>query len=83
MISNIKVSAKDENIKRIMNEVETLAEDVNTLTQISECVAALHCQHVQLEELVRDMLHSLNRQLSERQNCDTQHCYMEISLNTA
>ncbi|CAK1593718.1 unnamed protein product [Parnassius mnemosyne] len=77
------VKAKDENIRRIMHEVETLTEDVNTLTQISEHVAALHTHHAQLEELVRDMLHSLNKQLMERQNSDTQLCYMEISLNTS
>ncbi|XP_037301768.1 rho guanine nucleotide exchange factor 17 isoform X2 [Manduca sexta] len=76
------VKAKDENLRRIMHEVETLTEDVNTLTQISEHVAALHTQHSQLEEIVRDMLHSLNRQLSERQNSDTQLCYMEISVHT-
>ncbi|KAF9813936.1 hypothetical protein SFRURICE_008091, partial [Spodoptera frugiperda] len=77
------VKAKDENLRRIMHEVETLTEDVNTLTQISESVAALHTQHLQLEEIVREMLHSLNRQLSERQNSDTQLCYMEISLHTS
>ncbi|XP_063896814.1 rho guanine nucleotide exchange factor 17 isoform X5 [Helicoverpa armigera] len=77
------VKAKDENLRRIMHEVETLTEDVNTLTQISENVAALHTQHAQLEEIVREMLHNLNRQLSERQNSDTQLCYMEISLNTS
>ncbi|XP_012550335.2 rho guanine nucleotide exchange factor 17 isoform X1 [Bombyx mori] len=77
------IKAKDENVRRIINEVEKLREDVNTLTLISDHVAALHTQHAQLEELVRDMLHSLNRQLSERQNSDGQLCCMEITLNTA
>lgn len=65
-----------------MNEVETLTDDINTLTQISEHVAALHTQHMQLEEIVREMLHNLNKQLSDRQNSDTQLCFMEVSLNT-
>lgn len=87
-ISQLKINtpmflAKDENVRRIINEVEKLREDVNTLTLISDHVAALHTQHAQLEELVRDMLHSLNRQLSERQNSDGQLCCMEITLNTA
>ncbi|XP_063622647.1 rho guanine nucleotide exchange factor 17 isoform X2 [Cydia splendana] len=77
------VKAKDENLRRVMHEVETLTEDVKTLTQISEHVAALHMSHSHLEEIVRDMLHTMNRQLSERQNSDTQLCYMEISLNTS
>lgn len=76
------VKAKDENLRRIMHEVETLTEDVNTLTQISEHIAALHTHHNQLEEIVREMLHSLNKQLSERQNSDSQLCFMEVSLNT-
>ena len=66
-----------------MHEVETLTEDVNTLTQISDNMAALHTQHMALEEIVREMLHTLNRQLSERQNSDTQLCYMEMSLHTS
>ncbi|XP_045779061.1 rho guanine nucleotide exchange factor 17 isoform X2 [Maniola jurtina] len=77
------VKAKDENLRRIMHEVETLTEDVNTLTQISEHVAALHTHHAHLEEIVREMLHTVNRQLSERQNSDMQLCYMEISVNTS
>ncbi|KAL0819297.1 hypothetical protein ABMA28_008534 [Loxostege sticticalis] len=77
------VKAKDENLRRIIHEVETLTSDVNTLTQISEHVAALHTPHAQLEELVRDMLQNVNRQLLERQSSDTQLCYMEISVNTS
>lgn len=79
----IFIPAKDENLRKIMHEVETLTEDVNTLTQISEHVAALHTQHTHLEEIVREMLHTLNVKLSERQNSDTQLCYMEISLHTS
>lgn len=77
------ISAKDENLRRIMNEVEILTDDMNTLTQISDLVAALHSQNTQLEELVRDRLQAVNKQLSERQNSDTQLCYMEISVNTS
>lgn len=76
------ISAKDENLRRIMHEVETLSADANTLTQISEQVAALHSQHSQLEEMVRELLHNVNKQLSETQHSDTQLCYMEISLST-
>ncbi|XP_032522674.2 rho guanine nucleotide exchange factor 17 isoform X4 [Danaus plexippus] len=77
------VKGKDENMRRLIHEVETLTEDVNTLTVISEQVAALHTQHLPLEELVREMLQSANRQLSERQNFDNQLCCMELTLNTS
>ncbi|GBP22089.1 Rho guanine nucleotide exchange factor 17 [Eumeta japonica] len=76
------VKAKDQNLRRIMNEVEALTEDVNTLTQISELVAALHTPHAQLEELVRETLLNLNKSLSMTQNSDSQLAYMEIVWNT-
>ncbi|XP_022113896.2 rho guanine nucleotide exchange factor 17 isoform X2 [Pieris rapae] len=77
------VKSKDENLRRIMHEVETLTEDAKTLAQISEHVAALHYPHAPLEDLVRELLCSVTRQLSERQNSDTQLCFMEISVNTS
>ncbi|CAG4987568.1 unnamed protein product [Colias eurytheme] len=77
------VKSKDENLRRIMHEVETLSEDANTLTQISEHVARLHAAHGPLEEIVREMLCNVLRQLSERHSSDTQLCYMEISVNTS
>ncbi|XP_013139662.1 PREDICTED: rho guanine nucleotide exchange factor 17 isoform X2 [Papilio polytes] len=76
------VKAKDENVRRIMQEVASLTEDVSTLTQISRQVAALHAPHAQLADLVRDALLAANRQLSDRQASDTQLCYMELSVNT-
>ncbi|XP_063832682.1 rho guanine nucleotide exchange factor 17-like [Ostrinia nubilalis] len=77
------VKAKDENLRRIMHEVETLTADVNTLTRISEQVAALHTPHAALEELVRELLLGASRQLGERHSSDTQLCYMELSVNTS
>ncbi|KPJ13904.1 Rho guanine nucleotide exchange factor 17 [Papilio machaon] len=76
------VKAKDENVRRIMQEVASLTEDVSTLTQISRQVAALHAPHAQLADLVRDALLAANRQLLDRQASDTQLCYMELSVNT-
>ncbi|GLG97565.1 JNK-interacting protein 3 [Gryllus bimaculatus] len=76
------VKAKDENVRRILREIEHLVEDVATLNQMSELVSTLHCPHSTLEELVRDTLSTLNKQLTERQNCDSQLSYLELSLNT-
>ncbi|CAG9793606.1 unnamed protein product [Diatraea saccharalis] len=77
------VKAKDENLRRVMQEVETLTQDVATLTRISEQVAALHAPHAALEEAVRDLLAAAARQLADRHASDTQLCCMELSVGTA
>jgi len=66
----------------MLNEMENLAEDVAALNQISDLTASLHCPHGQLEEVVREMLSSVNRQLAERQTSDSQLSYLELTLNT-
>jgi hypothetical protein len=76
------LSAKDENLRRMLNEMENLTEDVATLNQISDLAASLHCARGQLEEVVREMLSSASKQLAERQTSDSQLCYLELTLNT-
>ena len=66
----------------MLNEMESLAEDMTTLNQISELTISLHCPHTQLEEMVREMLSTVNKQLTEYQNCDSQLSYLELTLNT-
>nr|CAD7201088.1 unnamed protein product [Timema douglasi] len=76
------VKAKDENLRRMLREMEHLAEDVATLTQVSELVSTLHCPHSHLEESVREMLSALNKQLQDRQTSDSQLSYLELTVNT-
>lgn len=73
---------KDENLRRMLREMEHLREDVTALAQMSDLAAALHCPHSQLEADVRDMHAALSKQLAERQNCDSQLSYLELMLNT-
>ncbi|XP_066999339.1 rho guanine nucleotide exchange factor 17 [Anabrus simplex] len=76
------VKAKDENLRRMLREMENLVEDVATLNQINDLTCMLHCPHSQLEEVVRDMLGTVSKQLQERQNSDSQLSYLELTLNT-
>lgn len=76
------VKTKDENLKRMMREMEKLTEDAATLTQINELTSTLHCPHNSLEEIVKEMLANVNKQLSDRQNSDSQLSYLELMLNT-
>lgn len=73
---------KDENVRRMLKEMEQLSSDVSTLSQMSELCGTLHCPHSQLEETVRDMLAALNRQLSERHSADSQLSHLELSVTT-
>ncbi|XP_021921500.1 rho guanine nucleotide exchange factor 17 isoform X2 [Zootermopsis nevadensis] len=76
------VKAKDENLRRMLNEMENLAEDVTILNQINDLIMSLHCPHGQLEEVIREMLSSVNKQLIERQTSDSQLSYLELTLST-
>ncbi|XP_065202410.1 rho guanine nucleotide exchange factor osg-1 isoform X2 [Planococcus citri] len=76
------VKVKDDNLRRIMKEMEFLSEDVNTLSQMSDLVSSLHCPHSQLEESIREMLGALNKQLNERHISESQLSYLELALST-
>lgn len=66
-----------------MQEIENLQEDIAALSQINDLIWSLHCPRVQLEDAVREMLLSLNRQLTEQQNSDSQLSYLDLTLNTS
>lgn len=76
------ILVKDENVRRMLREMEYLSEDVSTLTQMTDMVTMLHCPHSHLEDSIKDMLSALNKQLLERQASDTQLCYLELNLHT-
>lgn len=76
------VSVKDENLRRMMREMEYLTDDVNTLSQMVDLVATLHCPHGQIEENIREMLGALNKQLNDRHVSESQLSYLELALNT-
>ncbi|XP_044257449.1 rho guanine nucleotide exchange factor 17 [Tribolium madens] len=77
------VRSKDDNLKQMMIEIENLSADVGILNQINELSWSLHCNHTQLDDLIRDMLSSLNKQLMEQQNSDSQLSCLELTLNTS
>lgn len=74
---------KDENVRRMLKEMEQLNSDVNTLSQMSELCGSLHCPHSHLEETVHEMLTALNRQLADRHSADSQLSHLELSITTS
>jgi Ca2+-binding EF-hand superfamily protein len=81
LIIFLKFSAKDENIRRMINEIENLTEDSNKLQQILDLVSTLRCPHQTLEESIRDTQLNIQRQLSERQSNDSQLNILELNVN--
>lgn len=75
--------AKDENLRQVMVEIENLTEDIGVLNQINELTWSLHSTHSALEDVVRDMLVNLNKQLAEQQNSDSQLSCLNLTLNTS
>lgn len=77
------VRTKDENVKQMMTEIEHLTEDIGVLNQINELSWTLHCNHGPLDDVIRDMLTSVNKQLVEQQNSDSQLSCLDLTLNTS
>ncbi|XP_053961835.1 uncharacterized protein LOC128865531 isoform X2 [Anastrepha ludens] len=76
------VKTKDENVKRIMLEIESLAEDCNKLQNIASITTSLKYPHQYLEDVIRELLRDVQRQLSERQTNDTQLNMLELLVNS-
>ncbi|XP_063700137.1 rho guanine nucleotide exchange factor 17 [Culicoides brevitarsis] len=76
------VKSKDENVRRIMKEIEQLTEDCNKLQQISELTVSLRCPHQVLEDTIRDLQREIQRQLNDRQSNDSQLSQLELTLNS-
>ncbi|KAH8329800.1 hypothetical protein KR074_010416, partial [Drosophila pseudoananassae] len=76
------VKAKDENIKRIVSEIETLSDDCSKLQQIADITVSLKYPHQYLEDVIRELHRDVQRQLSERQTNDTQLNMLELTVSS-
>ncbi|XP_064553700.1 rho guanine nucleotide exchange factor 17 isoform X1 [Drosophila montana] len=76
------VKSKDENIKRIVSEIENLSEDSNKLQQITEITASIKYPHQYLEDVIRELHREIQRQLSERQTNDTPLNMLELTVSS-
>jgi Rho guanine nucleotide exchange factor 17 len=64
-----------------MKEIEHLSEDCNKLQEISDLTSTLRCPHQMLEDSIRDLQSTVQRQLVERQANDSQLNVLELNLN--
>ncbi|XP_059079950.1 uncharacterized protein LOC131878066 [Tigriopus californicus] len=84
-LEEVEISkAKEEHLKKIMRENRDIEEDINTLRMIGDATSRLHCPHKELDDLTRQLMGQLNRQLAERQNADTQQAmYLDLNVTTS
>ncbi|XP_037071246.1 rho guanine nucleotide exchange factor 17-like [Pollicipes pollicipes] len=66
----------------LMKEVERIDQDISTLRQMGVLVCKLHSNHHQVEELVREMAHVLNRELTERHRADSQLLMLRLQVTS-
>lgn len=64
-----------------MKEIEHLSDDCNKLQQILDVTSTLRCPHQTLEESIRDLQVSVQRQLVERQANDSQLNVLELNMS--
>nr|XP_023013430.1 rho guanine nucleotide exchange factor 17 isoform X2 [Leptinotarsa decemlineata] len=76
------IKSKDDNLKQIMIEVDNLTEDISVLNQVSDLAWSLHCNHVQLDDVIKEMMSNLTKQLTEQQNSDSQLSCLELTIST-
>ncbi|XP_072378772.1 rho guanine nucleotide exchange factor 17 isoform X1 [Diabrotica undecimpunctata] len=74
--------SKDDNMRQIMTEVDNLTDDISLLNQIHELACNLHYSHTNLDEVVKEMLASLNKHLIEQQNSDSQLACLDLTIST-
>ncbi len=79
-LEDVDVSkAKEEQLKKILKENREIEEDIASLRLIGDATSRLHCPHKDLDDLARQMISQLNRQLAERQNSDPQQsAYLDL-----
>lgn len=64
-----------------MKEIETLSVDSNKLQQMLDIASTLRCQHQLLEESLRELQQTVQRQLTDRQSNDSQLNVLDLNVN--
>lgn len=76
------IRTKDENLRQLMVDLENITEDIVTLNHLTDFAAKLHCNHNTLDEVIKDMLTGLHKQLCEQQNNDIGLSCLDLQINT-
>ncbi|KAF4523303.1 hypothetical protein B566_EDAN009426, partial [Ephemera danica] len=74
------VKARDETVRRLLQELAEVAEDLSLTSRLAELSTHLHCSHASLDEAIRDLQNSLSRQLADKQSGENGLNCLELSL---
>lgn len=72
----------DAHIKKALKDIGQLEEDAAILNRMAELAATLNVQHQNLDELLKEMLTAVSRQLQEKQTSDSQLLCLELTVTT-
>ncbi|XP_045130867.1 uncharacterized protein LOC123515974 [Portunus trituberculatus] len=74
--------SRDESMKKLAREIEALKEDLKTLQYISKLSKTLRCSRGSMDEVIQDMITQVQKQLTERQETDSQLMELELTITT-
>lgn len=74
--------SRDESMKKLAREIEALKEDLKTLQYISKLSKTLRCPRGSMDEVIQDMITQVQKQLTERQETDSQLMELELTVTT-
>ena len=69
-------------MKKLAREIEALKEDLKTLQYISKLSKTLRCPRGSMDEVIQDMITQVQKQLTERQETDSQLMELELTITT-
>ncbi|XP_050314681.1 rhoGEF domain-containing protein gxcI isoform X2 [Anthonomus grandis grandis] len=77
------IRSKDDNARQQQQEeIDNLNEDIAVLNKINDLSLTLHCNHSNLDDLVKELIGNLNKQLQMQQSSDMQLCVLDLSVLT-
>jgi hypothetical protein len=75
-------TAKDENLKKLLRDVGYLEEDLTTIQLLFDTAQSLHCPHSDLDNALKELTNSVNKQLTDRHTADSQLLCTDMSIQT-
>ncbi|GBM79756.1 Rho guanine nucleotide exchange factor 17 [Araneus ventricosus] len=76
----IKTDVEEPCVRTFLKEVSSLENDIATLGKISDIICTLNCEHQMLEEVIKDLLASLTKQLAEKQASCSQLLNLDLAI---
>ncbi|GIY29149.1 rho guanine nucleotide exchange factor 17 [Caerostris extrusa] len=77
----IKKNIDEPCVRTFLKEVSCLENDIAMLGKISEIIGTLNCEHQTLEDVIKDLLSNLTKQLADKQSSCSQLMSLDLAIN--